>query len=169
MKEPTLTITSDFTDNFKQILNKFKQDAVLVGIPESESVRDKMEEEGPISNAALLAINNFGSENLGIPPRSVMKIGIQNAKEEIAQQFKLAAQIALTKGPAALEIYYGRSGFIAANSIKKVINDQEGIKEPSAATLATRKSAGFKGTKALVVTGQMRNAITYVVRSIWGK
>ena len=34
----------------------------------------------------------------------------------------------------------------------------------SDATLETRESEGFKGTKALIVTGQMRNAITYVVK-----
>ncbi|MFI5416190.1 MAG: hypothetical protein ACHQXJ_02430, partial [Nitrososphaerales archaeon] len=68
--------------------------------------------------------------------------------------------------------YYERAGIIAANACKKVINDQEGLKPPAPATLKARKyitASGFKGTKSLLVTGQVRNAITYVVKSIWGR
>jgi hypothetical protein len=93
-----------------------------------------------------------------------MAIGIRKAKDEIAEQFRQAAVNALKQGFAALDTYFERAGIIASNSVKKVINSQEGIKGPSEATLAARKAQGFKGTKALVVTGQMRNAITYVVR-----
>lgn len=159
--KPTLKVTQDFTADFNKIVKAFKRDQVLVGIPEDDSSR---KDDAPINNATLLAINNFGSEALGIPPRPVMDIGLRNAREEIAEQFKDAAVGALTKGLSALPIAYNRAGSIAANSVKKVINSQEGIDGPSEATLAARKARGFKGTKALIVTGQMRNAITWVVR-----
>lgn len=165
MKGPTLTV-DDFTSNFNKIVNSFKKDSVLVGIPETENNRD---ETGPIGNAALLAINNFGSPANNIPARPVMQIGIRNAQEKIAEQFKTAAQNAFSKGTQVLETYYERAGIIASQSVKKAINDQEGIKGPADSTLQERKARGFKGTKALVVTGQMRNAITYVVQSIWGR
>lgn len=164
MSEPTLNYT-DFTDRFMKAIESFKKDAVLVGIPETENNRDNA---GPIGNAALLAINNFGSPANNIPARPVMQIGIKNAQEAIAAQFKVAAQTVLSKGPSALQTYYERAGIIASQSIKKVINDQEGIDPPAEATLKARKyitKTGFKGTKALVVTGQMRNAITYVVKT----
>ena len=162
--KPTLTVTSDFTKEFNDIVKQFKRDAVLVGIPELDSKRkDDDEKPEPINNAALLAINEFGSPIQNIPARPVMSIGIRNAQEEIAEQFKRGLQDVLKSGIAGLNLYYNRAGLIASNSIKKAINSQEGIKGPSEATLASRKSQGFKGTKALIVTGQMRNAITYVI------
>lgn len=169
--QPTLTVTKDFTKEFNQIISRFKKDAVLVGIPEKDNNRKDKEESESIGNAAILAINHFGSEEAHIPPRPVLTTGIKNAREAIAAQFKATAQSALKIGVPALETGYERIGTIAANSCKKVINDQEGLKPPAAATLRARKyltKSGFKGVKALLVTGQMRNAITYVVRSIWG-
>lgn len=158
--KPYLEVTTDFTDEFNRIVKKFKRDVVLVGIPEDTSAR----KDGKINNATILAINNFGSESAGIPARPVMEIGIRKAQDEIAEQFKQAAIGALSKGLAALSPAYNRAGIIASSSVKKVINSQEGIKEPSEATIKAREARGFKGTKALIVTGQLRNAITYVVK-----
>jgi len=169
MSKPTLTVTSDFTKQFNQVIAQFKNDAVLVGIPADEGERENGD---PISNAAILAINHFGSDAAHIPPRPVLSIGIRKSQAAIAEQFKICAQNVLKQGPAALTKYYERAGIIASNSVKKVINEQDGIAPPSEATLKARKyitASGFKGTKALVVTGQMRNAITWVLQSIWGR
>ncbi len=173
MSAPTLTVTSDFTKTFNETIKKFKRDAVLVGIPQDENAREPADDEpdAPMNNAALLALNHFGSEEAHIPPRNVLGTGIKNAQEQIAEEFKKAAKNALTKGWSALETYYERAGIIASNACKKVINDQEGIEPPAESTLKARKyltQSGFKGTKALLVTGQMRNAITYVVNK-WGR
>lgn len=168
MSKPTLKVTSDFTKEFNELIKRFKGDAVLVGIPESQGHR---KEEDEISNAAILAMNHFGSPANNIPPRPVMSIGIKNAQAAIADQFKLAAKLSLTKGLSALNTYYERAGIIASNAVKAVINSQEGIKPPASSTLSARKyltENGFKGVKALLVTGQLRNAITYVVKP-WGK
>lgn len=160
MSEATLVVTEDFTEQFAAVIRKFKRDAVLVGIPESDATRKNDE---PINNATLLAINNFGSPINNIPARPVMEIGIRNAQGAIIEQMKAGARLALSRGPEAISVTYNRVGIIASNSIKKAVNSQEGIDSPSAATLAAREAAGFKGTKALIVTGQMRNAITYVI------
>lgn len=161
MLKSTVKVTSDFTKQFNEIIKKFKKDTVLVGIPEDTSERKNHD---GINNATLLAINNFGSPANNIPARPVMEIGIRNAQEPIAAEFAKAAKEVLTKGPAAVDLYFNRAGMIAANSIKKAINSQEGISPPAESTMASRKARGFKGTKALIVTGQMRNAITYVVK-----
>lgn len=163
MSQPTLKVTSDFTENFNKIIKSFKGDNVLVGIPASDSERD-VSEDTQITNAALLAINEFGSPANNIPARPVMAIGIRNAKDQIAEEYKKAMQNALSKGLSALSIFYNRAGLIASNSVKKAINSQEDLAPPSESTLRARASAGFKGTKSLIVTGQMRNAITYVVK-----
>jgi len=159
--KPTLTVTEDFTSDFNKIISKFKRDDILVGIPEETTDR---KQDSMINNATLLAINNFGSPINNIPARPVMEIGIRQAQPEIIAQFKKAAVDALSKGVSALSPAYNRIGIIASQSIKKVINSQEGIEAPSPATLDAREARGFKGTKALIVTGQMRNAITYVVK-----
>lgn len=159
--KPTLEVTSDFTEDFNRIIKKFKRDDILVGIPEETTER---RDDAPINNATILALNNFGSPANNIPARPVMEIGIRNAQDDIAKEFKTAAQNALSQGVSALSPAYNRIGIIASNSIKKAINSQEGIKEPAESTLRDRKARGFKGTKALIATGQLRNSITYVVR-----
>ena len=170
MSKPQLKITSDFTQDFNDIVKRFKNDSVLVGIPEKDNEREEKEkiQGAEFGNAAILALNHFGSEEAHIPPRRVLPQGIRNAREEIAEQFKKAAIGALSEGQSALAIYYERAGTLAANSCKRVINEQEGILPPSDATIRARKyltKTGFKGEKSLLVTGQLRNAITYVVKS----
>lgn len=165
-----LTVTSDFTRKFQETVGRFKKDAVLVGIPAETNERKNNDDK--MGNAALLAINHFGSDENHIPPRPVLEIGVKNAREQIAEEFKRAGREALTYGPDALEAHYERAGFIASSACKRVINEQDHIKPPAPATLKARKyltKAGFKGEKALLVTGQMRNAITHVVRRIWGR
>jgi hypothetical protein len=163
MSKPFLKVTEDRTKEFNEMIKSFKNDEVLVGIPAVENQRD----DGPIGNAAILAINEYGSPINNIPPRPVMAIGIRTAQDDIAEEFKKAVKQSLKVGLSAIKVYYERAGIIASNSIKKAINSQEGLQPLSEATLAARRSAGFKGTKALLVTAQLRNAITYVVN--WGK
>ncbi len=159
MSQPTLTV-EDNTDEILKVIASFKRDAVLVGIPAADS---KRKDDNEINNATLLFINNFGSPANNIPARPVMEIGIRAAQDQIAEEFKKAIQGTWKRGVVGLGIYYERVGIIASNSVKKTINDQIGIDAPAESTLAGRKAKGFKGTKALLVTGQMRNAITYVV------
>jgi hypothetical protein len=160
-RKPTLNVTADFVQDINEIVKGFRRDVILVGIPEEKSDR---KENLPINNATLLAINEFGSPEQNIPPRPVMRIGIAKAQNQIAETFKQGVIDALTRGISALSVAYNRVGIIASVSIKKVINSQEGIEPPSEATLRAREAKGFEGTKALIVTGQMRNAITYVVK-----
>lgn len=161
MSKPTLKVTHDSVDEILKRIKSMQGEKVLVGIPESDNSRD---DDSPIGNAAILFINNFGSPANNIPPRPVVNIGIFNAQDELAAEFKRAAQKALTKGTGAVTDYYNRTGMIAANSIKRAINSQDGIDPPAESTLKARERKGFNGTKALIVTGQTRNAITYVVK-----
>lgn len=161
-----LTVTKDFTKDFNKIIASFKRDEVLVGIPEAKGPR---KDDAEINNAALLAIANFGSPINNIPAWPVMSIGIKAAQDDIAAQFKLAAVKALTDGHSAVDQYYDRAGSIASTSIKNVLTDQVQVPadKPEASTLRARKyttKAGFVGTKYWLVTGQLRNAITWVLR-----
>lgn len=166
--KPTLTVSSDFTQQFNQLIKRFRNDSVLVGIPEEKSERMDNGDGEQINNATLLAIANFGSPQRNIPPWPIMSIGIRNAKDDLAEEYRKAAITSLKTGFDALDTYYNRAGIIASNSIKKVINQQEQIPDnkPAEATLEARKNrkpTPFKGTKYWLVTGQMRNSITYVI------
>lgn len=143
-------------------IKAFKTNEILVGIPEDKTAR--RDNSGEINNATILAINEYGSAANNIPPRPVLSIGLKNARDEITSQFKRAAQDVLSKGVGSLAPAYNRIGSIAANSVKKAINAQIGIEPPSESTLRSRRARGFKGEKALIVTGQMRNSITWVVK-----
>lgn len=160
MKQQPTLVVEDRTKEILDSLKKFKGDKILVGIPESDNDRG---DDAEIGNAALLFINNFGSPANNIPARPVMEIGMRNAADAIAEEMKKAVQ-AVDKGPAKVAMHYERAGMIASNSVKRAINDQIDIEPPADSTLRTRESKGFKGTKSLIVTGQMRNAITYVVK-----
>ena len=165
MSKPTMT-TKDNSDEINTWIKSLQKGEVLVGIPSSDSDRQPVNGEDPeINNAGILFINEYGSEDGKIPASRPMATGIKNAQEAIAEEFKKCAQAVLTKGPAALSLYYERVGSIASNSVKKVINDQQGFEPPADSTLAARAAEGFKGKKRLIVTGQMRNAITYVVKA----
>jgi hypothetical protein len=165
MAKPFLKV-SDYTQAFRQSIAALKDLETLVGIPSSKASRDPEENDDmePINNAGIMFINEYGTADGKIPPRPAMRNGIKNAQDDIAAEFKKCAQSVLGK-PQSTEVYFERVGIIASNSVKKVINDQDGIDKPADSTLAARKAQGFKGTKALIVTGQLRNAITYVVRS----
>lgn len=159
MSKPTLDV-EDNTDEIMKVINSFKRDNVLIGIPDDGAER---KDGDPINNAALLFINNFGCEEAGIPPRPVMEIGIRAVQVRIADTYIAAVKAAFIKGVSSLNTYYQMVGMLASNSVKNVINNQIDIEGPAAATLKSRESKGFGGKKSLVVTGQMRNAITYVV------
>lgn len=160
MSKPFLKV-EDFTGAFMNAVASLRQSETLVGIPEEED--NRQEDDGVIGNAALLFINNFGSPANNIPARPVMEIGIRNAQDAITEEMRKAAKEGLSKGGKAVTQYFDRVGIIASNSVKRAINDQIDIEPPADSTLKNRESRGFKGTKSLLVTGQMRNAITYVV------
>jgi hypothetical protein len=169
--KPYFKLSKDTTKQFNETINRFRNDKVLVGIPvEDNGRKPEHGETQPIGNAALLALTNFGSAVGNIPAWPVMSLGIHAAQDSIAEQFKICAQQVLsslkngTSSLSALDVYYNRAGIIASNSIKKVINAQDGAPALSPHTLAARKAQGFKGEKRGIVTGQMRNAITYIVR-----
>lgn len=162
-KKTTLKVTNDFTTEFNNIIQGLKKSQVLVGVPEEKSTRKEAKDTNGINNATLLAINEYGSPVNNIPSRPVLTIGIRNAKDEIAKQFGLAASVSLDKGVSSVDRYLERAGIIASNSVKKTINSGEGFRGPAESTLKSRESKGFKGTKSLIVTGQLRNSITYVV------
>jgi len=163
MKPGSVKITIDGMKKFKESIEALSKFEVLVGIPQQANTRNELEDENQeMNNATIGYINEHGSDIAGIPARPHLVPGIQNVQKELAKEFKSAGQ-ACFKNPDQVEKYFTRAGIIASNSVKKVITDQEGFEPLAFETIAARKRKGAEGTKALIRTGQYRNAITYVV------
>ena len=147
----------DNTGQFLTQVKKLESVEVFAGIPEGNAGRD----DGPINNASIGYINEYGSTAASIPPRPFIHPGIVNARDGIKAKLEMAARDAfdgrdLRKG-------FHQAGMVASASILKEITN--GSFEPLAdATLADRRRHNFKGTKPLIRTGQLRKAINYVVR-----
>lgn len=133
---------------------------VSVGIPEDETQR---KDGDAIGNAALLYIHENGAPEVGIPARPTLKPGIRNARSEIERRLRLAGEAALAGRPESVRNQFAAAGQAGASAVKAMINSNVG--PPLAeSTLAGRRRRGLRRTNTLVDTGQMRNAVTYVVR-----
>ena len=140
--------------------------------------------EVEINNATIAYINDNGSPAMNIPQRSFMRPGMSDCKEKIANRMKNGAIKALRGDLNASYAAFTYCGMAAQNAIRKRITD--GIPPPLAdRTLRERVKAnrGKKGalieinsraagnepsvefSKPLIVTGQLRNSITYVIKN----
>jgi len=170
-----------------QAINQMASNEVLVGFPEASTDRKPEDpEDGPkdLTNAALGYIHDNGAPEANIPARPFMVPGIENAKTKIVKIAKHMGQAVLTaKDPqGAIEQGLHMMGLTAQASIRNVIND--GIDPPLAdRTVRARAAKGRKGAqqeldnrakglppgkelaKPLVDTGQLRNAVNYVIRN----
>ncbi len=162
-KPGNIKVVYDGHKKFMESIKALNTVSVKVGIPASAPERkdedDKFDEQ---SNAAIGYIQENGSELAGIPPRPFLIPGVKKVQKEIAEEFKKAAQECF-QNPSAIYKRYNRAGIIAMNSVKATLTAGEGFPELADSTLAARKAEGFKGTKPLIKTQQLRQSITYVI------
>jgi len=131
---------------------------VLAGVPANTAPR----KGDPINNATLLYIHDQGSPARGIPQREVLRPGIRDAKVEIVARLQQGARLALNGDKVGVEKALTAAGLIAQKSIRQKINT--GPFTPlKPATLAARRRRGRTGTKPLIDTGALRQAINFVV------
>lgn len=135
---------------------------ILVGIPSTATARKEPGEKA--DNAMLGYIHEFGAPAANIPARPFLVPGVEAAAMQVTQRLRNAAAAALVGDAVRVNQQMVGAGMAAASSVKNRIND--GITPAlSEHTLAARKAKGYKGTKPLVRTGQLRNSITYVIRN----
>lgn len=132
---------------------------VLVGIPEDSAER---EDGAPISNATIGYLNEYGSPAQNIPPRPFLIPGVQKAQDKVAGQLGKGAAAALEGDAATTTAALTAAGLIAQSSVKDALTHGE-FTPLADSTLKARKRKGFAGEKPLIVTGSLRNAITFVV------
>lgn len=179
-------ITLDNVSKVFASINELVNAKVLIGIPESNNHR----EDDPINNATIGYIQEFGSPATNIPARPFLVPGVQKAESAALVQLRKAADASLDGKPKVADQALNDAGIVGMNAARREIGSN--IPPPLApATIRARKYArGTKSRRAsedqyldaiasgtppadaqaqagiisLVNTGQLRNAITYVVK-----
>ena len=142
---------------------------VAVGVPAAEALRRPEPGEGssPANNAMLAYIHENGAPEAGIPPRPFLAVTVKAMRSEITARLRAITADALRGRIDAVYKAYHMLGLKVSTAVKLKINT--GPFEPlKPSTLAKRRARGRTGTKPLIDTGQLRNSITYVVKSVKG-
>jgi hypothetical protein len=190
MAEPNIRKTIDKTAELLRRVAELTGNDVLVGVPADKTGR----KQGPVNNATLAYIHEFGSPARNIPARPFLYPGIRKAKPEIVATMKQGA-IDVLHGKAAMSVL-SRVGMLARNSVVREITDPAPpfvpLKPATIRARLRRTAAGrrkLKQIKArgqtltgwaqaidpgtgsanihpLIDTGQLRASLTYVVRKI---
>lgn len=146
----------DRVDEVIRAIHRMDQRRVLVGFPEGAHDRSNSE----INNASLAYIHEHGSPAANIPARPFLTPGIEDAEDAVVAEFRQGAAQALTSNnpDAVLERTLNRVGLIAVGSVQKKI--VTGPFVPLKPATIRRKGS----SKPLIDTGQMRQAVSYVIR-----
>lgn len=181
-------VTRDSTKQVFDCLKKLPDQDVLVGIPEQEATR---EDDDPVNNAMLGYIHEFGAPEANIPARPFLVPGVRDVKDRVSNFLKQAGKAALAGDSDKVTKAFHAAGLVASASVKNriVSGDFQPLAEATLKARARRKGKGkgvalSKGAQAeldsraagnapgtefakpLNDTGQMRNAVTYVLRGV---
>lgn len=171
-------------------IKSLKDVSVLVGIPSDNSPgehgpqtgsnlrTDVLDGAGPVfsdvTNAVLGIVHEFGAPEMNIPPRAFLVPGIRNEKSSIAKYLGIATKAAMAGDKLRLMRALNSAGIVGMNGAKrKITTGPFAPLKPGTIAARRRRSKGSsyrrKATTAvdvtpLIDTGQLRNALTYVLR-----
>jgi hypothetical protein len=165
----------------EKALNDLTHRKVMVGIPSTDPSRS-----GAITNAALGYIHEFGNPGRNIPARPFLVPGVRSVQPQSIAGLKRAAKAAMEGNNDLMEKQLEAIGQRAATAVKAKMT--AGLAPPLAAStvrarlrktkagqkqLRKLKAAGTNLTdwgaanlRPLIDTGQLRQAVTYVVRKV---
>ena len=155
----------DIVDDVLKALQELDKSQVMVGIPSETAGRD----DGPINSAAIGYILETGAPERNLPARPFLVPTIWRIRADLGKRAKSALTRVTSGKPGAkraVEQGLGGIGLLAANEVKRVINAGDFAPLAPATLYARkhRKNAPRNSEKPLVDTGQLRNAVTYVIR-----
>jgi hypothetical protein len=166
---PGIKLVKDDIPKLLEAVRVMSMTRVAVGVPADKALRkpDEGEKGAPANNAMLAYIHENGAPEAGIPPRPFLGVTVEAMKAEIAARLRAASIDALKGRKDAVIRAFHALGLRVSTAVKLKINTGpfEPLKER---TLAARRARGRMGDKPLIDTGQLRNAITYVVKSVRG-
>lgn len=156
-------VTLDKVPQLTKSLKALAETRVMVGVPGDKAGRKG--DEGPINNAALMKIHEDGAPEVNIPARPVVGPTIKENTGTITHGLKLAGDKALDGDINGMMKMFNALGITIQNKMRAKITD--GLAPPLAErTLAGRRARGRSGEKPLLDTGQLRRALTYVLRKV---
>lgn len=170
MPQNRVKVTKDRTADIQKALADLVSTRILVGIPEEKNARD----DGPATNSLIGYVHEKGSPARNIPPRPWLVPGVENAGEQIVGGLTNAGLAAIDGNAARVEQIMNAVGMAARNSVVERISSN--IPPPlSPKTIAARrrrsKGSSYRrkatvaaDTTTLVDKGELRGAITYVIR-----
>jgi hypothetical protein len=159
---PSLSITHK-TNSINAKVKDIPKLEVLVGIPQEKSSRPE-ENEG-ITNAELLFIHTNGSPLNKVPARPVIEPAIEADKELIGTLMGEALKAFLDGDEVVAQEYLEKSGLEGQGAAQDWFDNPNNGWAPNAPS--TKKAKIKKGStdpKPLIDTGELRKAITYVIR-----
>jgi hypothetical protein len=183
-------LTKDDVPRVISGVQELRSKEVLVGFPESTT--DRSDEPSGMSNAALGYVHEMGSPAANIPARPFLIPGVEHSTDKQLSEFKSAAQAALSGEGAKADRHMMAAGLAAESAAKEEIT--RGIPPPlkPASVMARRRARGasswreneldyqemvvngvspaeaqgLAGIVPLLNTGQLRAAITSILRKV---
>lgn len=191
-----IKITKDRTQSVYKGIALLASNRVMAGVPASTASRKDDGDSGPLNNAEIMKIHEDGAPEVNIPARPVVYPAIKSIRNEIPKMLGAAGVSALNgKADRAMKQLMAL-GLLAQNALRERIT--EGPFVPlSPKTIANRfRQRRTKGMRAgevkyldliakgsspadaqvqadikpLINTGQLRRALTFVIRKIrWSR
>lgn len=155
-----IQVVKDRTKSIVDNIRKVKFVDVLVGIPAEKAQR----QAGGMTNAVLGYLHENGVPELNIPRRAFLMPGIRDEQAKIASYLKQATQASMRGDKAGMERALNAAGLTGMKGAQHKITKGPFI-PLAASTLRRRRARGRTGTRPLIDTGQLRRALTYIVRN----
>lgn len=183
-----VTTKRDGMAALRKAVAAFERERVLVGIPEKTTERDNTD-GSPLTNAAIGKILDEGAPANNLPARPWLRPGVDSNKDKIASRYEGAAKRLLAGDTGALKTAHQIVGQETADAVKLKIESgpfaplapgtvagrarQRGTKRRASETeylrlvkqgVSPAAAQAAAGIQPLINTGQLRNAVTFVVR-----
>jgi hypothetical protein len=184
MTKPTVTVVQDHTKELKQRIKRLSLLKLYVGVPDTKAARTtdaatpgmkaykgkaaaSALPADTMNNATIAYIQNKGSPRANIPARPFMTMGIQDGKERAVKMLKQVAESVLSGDADTVQKGYMAIGLMLVSKIRSRMTDGPWppLKPRTIKDRANRRKSGVAGTKPLIDTGKLRQAITYVIRT----
>lgn len=183
------TVTSkgkiDFQDNLKRLLRL----RTMVGIPADGKERQPEPGEKSAPNNAMIGyVQEFGDDEKHIPARPFLVPGVRSVQTQVVDELRKAGEDAFDKDFGSVRARFAKVGTVAVSAAQRAITDGQ-FAPLSQRTIEARAARGRKGAKQylklqgqgtprevldtlgdqalvkpLIDTGQLRRALTYVVK-----
>lgn len=153
------------TDNFSkqlQALDFINNNEVYVGIQQKDTTRDKDE----VTNAELLFIHTNGSPKRNIPARPVIEPAIKDSSEQLSKIMLRVAKYALDGNFSEAMRQLHIAGTRGRDVSKLWFTSPKNHWAPNVPSVIAEKiKKGATDPKPLIDTGELRNAISYFVKT----